>query len=137
MKFGEIENALGQRLASTCPQYKIAWPNRTFDPAQPGALPYLEFRHVPGERDDLSFDASYTFQTGIALVTVVTDRGNFSHQANTIAQSVADTFPYGLRMPVGDEVVLITKPSDFGTGFVDGVYFRQPVRIFYRTAPQV
>lgn len=135
MTFGDIETALGQRLDTLDPSYPIAWPNKDFDPKAAGNLPYIEFQHVPTLRSDESIDASLTVQTGIALMTVVTARDAFTGQANTIAQAVADLFSYGLRLSVTGGTVMIAKPADPVPGFTDGVYWRLPVRVNYRTTP--
>lgn len=137
MTFQQIEAALGQRLAALSPAYPIAWPNKDYDPKASGAVPYIEFRHVPSARTDDSIDATLTVQTGIVLLTVVVNRDGFSNQANTIAQAIANQFEYGLRLDAGDGGVLITKPSELATGFADGVYWRQPVRVNYRSAPAI
>lgn len=131
MTFLEIEQALGQRLATLA--YPIAWPNKDYDPKGADAVPYVEFRHVPTLRSDDSIDASMPVQTGIVLLTVIVNRDIFANQANVIAQDVADLFFMGLRLAAGSGQVLITKPAEVVTGFVDGVYWRQPVRVNYRT----
>lgn len=137
MNFQQIETALGQRLSGLSPAYPIAWPNKDYDPTGVDKVPYIEFRHVPSARDDDSIDGSFAVQTGIALLTVVVSRDAFTNQANTIAQAVADRFSYGLRMTAGSGVVMVAKPAELATGFVDGVYWRQPVRVNYRTAPPI
>ena len=137
MTFQEIETALGQRLTGLSPAYPVAWPNKDYDPTGSGKVPYIEFRHVPSARDDDSIDGSFAVQTGIALLTVVVNRDEFANAANTIAQAIADRFAYGLRITAGSGAVMVTKPSELATGFVDGVYWRQPVRVSYRTAPAI
>lgn len=137
MTFGDIETALGQRLHALSPSYPIAWLNKDYDPKAANAVPYIEFAHIPTARTDASIDGSLTVQSGIALLTVVTARDAFSTQGNTIANAVAALFPYGLRIPVTGGTVMITKPADPVAGFGDGVYWRQPVRVNYRTTPEI
>lgn len=137
MNFVTIEQALGMQLVGMSPSYPVAWPNKDYDPKASGAVPYLEFRHVPASVTDESIDASMHVQTGLALITVVVSRDGFSTDANDIAQAVADMFPMGLRIDAGSGVVMITKPAEPVAGFVDGTYWRQPVRVNYRTAPPI
>lgn len=135
MNFVTIEQALGMQLVGMAPSYPVAWPNKDYDPK--GALPYIEFRHVPASVTDDSIDASMHVQTGLALITVVVSRDGFSTDANDIAQAVADRFPMGTRIPAGDGSVMITKPPEPVAGFTDGIYYRLPVRVNYRTAPPI
>jgi hypothetical protein len=136
MTFAEIETAIGQRLADLDPAYPIAWPNKDYDPKADGAVPYIEFRHVPTLRSDDSLEGGHEYQTGIALLTVVTMRDSFSTQGNLIAGALAGLFYYGLRITTDDGFVQVMKPADPVAGFVDGVYWRQPVRVTYRTSTQ-
>lgn len=129
MTNNEIETAIGQHLADMFDCPPIAWPNKDFVPD----LPYIEFRHAPNERYDDTADCSGAVQLGIALATVVSDRDAFSTEANDIAQDIADRFPKGLRIAAGSGNVLINQPCAFGSPFVDGVYWRQPVTIRYMT----
>jgi len=131
MTLNEIETALGQHLADIDDMPPIAWPNRTFTPPADGL--YVEFRHVPGERVDDTVSGGYPYQSGIALLTVVTKAGEFSTAANELAQSIADAFPKALRLAVGGGFVLMYAPARFGTPFQDGAYWRQPISVFYLT----
>jgi len=137
MTFAEIEQALGQRLATLSPARPIAWPNKNYDPKASGAVPYIEFAHIPTIKTDDSIDGTLPVQTGIVLLTVVTARDTFANQANDIAQSIADLFPYGVRIETANGTVMISKPSDPVAGFTDGIYWRQPVRVTYRTTPAI
>ncbi len=137
MTFNEIEQALGQRLAGMTPAYPIAWPNKDYDPKPAGRVPYIEFAHVPTAVTDESIDASMHVHTGIALLTVVVNRDAFSNQANTIAQAVADRFKMGSRLAAGSGSVMIGQPAEPVAGFTDGIYYRAPVRVTYRTAPAI
>ncbi len=129
MTFNEIEAAIGKHLADMTDCPPIAWPNKDFTPAGT----YLEFRHAPNERRDDTISGGYAYQIGIALVTVVTARDGFTSEANTIAQAVADRFPKALRLTAGSGKVVINAPASPGSGFVDGVYWRQPIVINYLT----
>lgn len=129
MTLNDIETAIGKHLADMTDCPPIAWPNKDFTPAGT----YLEFRHAPNERRDDTISGGYAYQIGIALVTVVTARDGFTTEANTIAQKVADRFTKALRLTAGSGDVLINAPASLGTGFVDGVYWRQPITISYLT----
>jgi hypothetical protein len=129
-----IETALGQRLVTIPSVPPIAWPNRDYDPKLPNAVPYLEFVHAPVQRVDDTIDASDPRQEGLALVTVIVPRGQFTSQANALADAVAARFSNGLRLALSTGgAVMMTKPADIVAGFADGVYWRVPVRIAYRT----
>jgi hypothetical protein len=129
MTFNEIETAIGQRLEGMTDCPPIAWPNKDFTPNGT----YLEFRHAPNERRDDVISGGYPFQIGIALITVVTARDSFTTTANGLAQDIADRFPKALRLTAGSGNVVINAPANLGNGFVDGVYWRQPVSISYIT----
>lgn len=134
MNLDSIETALGQRLVTIPSVPPIAWPNRDYDPKLPNAVPYLEFVHAPVQRVDDTIDASDPRQEGLALVTVIVPRGQFTGQANALADAVAARFTTGLRLSMqGGGSVMITKPADVVQGFTDGIYWRVPVRIAYRT----
>jgi hypothetical protein len=129
MTDNDIENAIGQHLAAmtNCPP--IAFPDKDFTPNGP----YIEMRHVPGERFDDTIDAIGAIQTGIILLTAVTPAGGFATAANTIAGAIAARFPKALRLAAAGRTVLINAPASPGTPFTDGAYFRKPVRVFYIT----
>lgn len=129
MTFAEIENALGQRLVAVAGNVPIAWPNKDFVPS----TPYFEFRHTPVDRVDDTTSGGFAYQTGIVLITVVADRDKFATEANGLAQTIADGFPKALRLTAGTGTVLINAPSAPATPFVDGVYYRLPVRVTYIT----
>lgn len=133
-----IETALGQRLAALPNVPPIAWPNANYDPKATGAVPYVEFVHSPVQRLDDTIDASDERQEGLALMTVVIARGQFTGPANALADAIAAHFPNGLRLPLstGDDVMM-AKPTDVIQGFTDGIYWRVPVRVTYRTAPAI
>lgn len=130
-----IETALGQRLAALPNIPPVAWPNANYDPKTQGAVPYVEFVHAPVQRVDDTIDASDERQEGLALLTVIVNRGQFTGPANALADAIAAHFPTGLRllMSNGDDV-MIAKPADVLQGFTDGIYWRVPVRLTYRTA---
>lgn len=131
MKLTATEIALAQRLEAmpNCPP--IAWPNRVFNTPPP----YLEFRHSSTAVNDESLDGTRPYRMGLALVTVIIAADQFTTPANTIADAIEEHFPKGLRLPITGGEVLITKPSEAVPGFMDGVYWRIPVRITYQTAP--
>lgn len=129
MTFDELEAAVGQHLEGMTDCPPIAWPNADFTP---DGL-YVEFRHAPNERVDDTIDAVGAYQFGLFLLTVVTPKNQFSTQANTEAQKIADRFPKALKLSAGTGTVTITAPVSPGTPFPDGAYWRQPLRIAYIT----
>lgn len=133
MTFNDIETALGQRLLAVAGSTPIAWPNKDFDPV--GNVPYIEFRHAPNTVDDPVISGGYGYQLGLALITVVTERGQFSTEANTLAETIRAGFPKALRLAAGGGNVVINAPTSPGTPFVDGVYWRQPLTVSYITEP--
>jgi hypothetical protein len=128
MTLDEIETALGQRLATMTACPPIAWPNKDVNPARP----FLFVQHVPTPRAARQLQGSGYIGGGALMVTIVTARDKFATQANTIAQSVIDRFPQGLRLSAGNGTVLIHKPAEPMPAFQDGPDWRQPVRIAYR-----
>lgn len=128
--FAEIENAIGQRLASMTNVPPIAWPNDSF---VPGLDPYLEFRRSPNGSFDPVIAGGYAYEIGLALITVASPAGVFATASNDIAQQVANRFPKALRMTAGSGRVVINAPPSVAPGFQDGAYFRLPVRISYIT----
>lgn len=133
MTFDDIETAVGKHLAlmQDCPS--IAWPNKDYS----GTTPYIEFRHAPTDRVDETVSGGYPRQIGLFLLTVVVERDKFTGPANAIAQDIADRFPKAQRIIAADGTVLINTPSSLGTGFQDGSFWRQPVRVSYITESTV
>ena len=132
MNVNDLEKAIGQRLLTISPAPNVAWPNKDYS----GAVPYVEFRHVPNGILNETIDGSFSRMQGIFLLTVVTERDKFTADANTIAWSIVDAFTIGLRLPTdGGGGVVVSQSTDLAPGFVDGIYWRQPVRVFYTTAP--
>lgn len=129
MTLDDIEVALGQYLAAMTGVPAIAWPNKDFDPDGQ----YIEFRHSPTERVDDTVSGGFPFQIGLALMTVVSPRGQFSSSSNATAQAIANRFPKGLRRTAGDGNLVINRATSFGTPFQDGAYWRQPVVVSYVT----
>jgi len=130
MTFDQIETALGQRLAEMTDCPPIAWPNKSFTPS---GVPYIEFRHAPVDRRDEVIGGGFPYQIGLVLMTVVVPSGAFTGTANSIAQDIANRFPKALRMSTGSGNVVINAPASLASGFQDGAYWRQPVRISYIT----
>lgn len=133
MTHQQIETALGQRLEGLPNRPPIAWPNANYDPKATGAVPYLEFVHSPVTRVDEVTSGGYERQIGLALITVVVERGKFTGNANAIAEAVALRYPKALRLVAGVGNVVINAPSEIAPGFTDGIYWRVPVRVSYVT----
>ncbi len=134
MNMTAIETAIGQRLEGMTDCPPIAWPNADYDPKAADAVPYVEFVHSPVQRLDDTIDASDPRQEGLVLMTVVAARGAFTNAANALADAVAARFDTGLRLTLSTGgAVMMTKPADIVQGFTDGIYWRVPVRLNYRT----
>lgn len=132
MTFTQIGNALGLRLSTMAAVPPIAWPNAD----APGVVPYLAVAHFPNTRTNpVLSGGGHSTLSGIFLITVVTARGAFTGPANAIAQAVADRFPKALHLTAGSGSVVITDPAEPVPGFTDGVHWRQPVRVRYRSEP--
>jgi hypothetical protein len=131
MTLDELETALGQQVDAIADGTPIAWPNRDYDPAD--GVPYIEFRHSPVSVDDPTGNGEYEYQRGLLLLTVVTERGKYSGEANGIAQALREGFRKSLRLSAGSGNVVINAPPSFGSPFVDGVYWRQPLVVSYIT----
>lgn len=127
----EIEAALGQRLAGITPAPRIAWQNKDATLA----LPYLVFKHIPVSVEDETLDNTGKRQVGLALVTVVAERDNFTAEANALAQAVQARFPRGLRISVaGKGDILIRRWPEVVDGFHDKTgNWNVPCRISYET----
>lgn len=131
MTFDQIETAVGQHLATMLDAPAIAWPNAKF--IANGA--YIEFRHAPIEQIDETISGGFVYQTGLFLITAVVPAGGFTGEANALAQAIADRFPKALRITTDAGNVLVNAPPSMGSGFQDGAYWRQPVRVSYLTEP--
>jgi len=131
MNMDDIEQAIGERLLTLSPAPAVAWPNKSYS----GAVPYVEFRHVPNGILNETIDGSFSRMQGIFLLTVVTERDKFTAEANTIAWSIVELFSIGLRLAVPGGYLVVSQSTDVAPGFVDGVYWRVPVRVFYVTSP--
>jgi hypothetical protein len=131
MSPADIENALGQRLALAPSLGTIVYPNDHSNPARP----YLVFQHVPVSRSDNTIAGSKAIARGYAVVTIVADRGKFATPANVTAAAIMARFPKGLRLTVGTDSIVVTKPPEVSPpgGYTDGTDWRLPVRIDYAT----
>ena len=102
----------------------VAWENRTLEPSRPFIL--VDF--VPTGRVNATVDASEIRAAGFILVSVCIAQGGFTTQADEWAQAIINAFPVGARLAG----VCIDEVSDL-QGFNDGIGWRQPVRITYRS----
>lgn len=125
-----IETALGQALEAITQVERVAWPNRTSDPARP----FVMFQHVPTIWDDRTVSGGMTVAEGYATVTVVVDRNQFTGPANELAGHIIAAFPKGRRLDIGGgSDLVITKPVAPALGFADMADWRLPLRIDYQT----
>ena len=119
-----IETAFGQALSAISGIPTIAWPNRGAEPSRPFVL----FDHIPAIWSNVTVDASETRAEGYIVASVCIPQGTFSTAANGYAKSILDAFPVSRRL--GGVCVTQARPLP---GFFDGVGWRQPVRIDYRS----
>lgn len=119
-----IETALGQALAAVPDIGTIAWPNRTGDPSRPFVL----FDHVPTNWINADLAGAEVRADGYFIASVCTSQGGFSTAANAQAQDIIDAFQIGTRL--GGVCIVQRRPLP---GFFDGIGWRQPVRIDYRS----
>lgn len=122
------EAALRQRLA-TLSDVPTAWPNVSFNPADPGNLPYIACTIVRAGTSDQTLDGQSPIVTGRLIATVVVEQNTGEVQADQIAERVADLFPMGLRIATDDIITVITQPAHIREGIPDGAYWRVPVSI--------
>lgn len=94
---------------------------------------YIEFRHAPNGQIDDTISGGFAYQSGLVLLTVVSERGKFTGASNILAQKTLDQFPQAAAASGDTGTVLINKPANAGTPFVDGVYWRQPIVVSYIT----
>jgi hypothetical protein len=121
---GAIGTALGQALASVPGVDRVAWPNRTGDPARPFVL----FDHVPTLWENATVDGSETRASGYFDAAVCIEAGGFTRSAETLAQAIIAAFPPGRRL---GGVCIVN--SGHLRGYFDGVGWRQVARIEYRS----
>ena len=123
----QFKATFGQAIASIsgiAGVVPVAWENRTLEPSRPFIL--VDF--VPTGRINATVDASEIRATGFILVSVCIAQGGFTTQADEWAQAIINAFPVGSRLAG----VCVTEASDL-QGYFDGVGWRQPVRITYRS----
>lgn len=122
--FGAIETALGQALAAVDDIPPIAWPNRGAEPPRPFVL----FDHVPANWENVTVDGSETRADGFFVASVCVAAGGYTTAANVQSQAIIDAFPAGRR--IGGVCIVRARPV---RGFFDGVGWRQPVQVDYRS----
>ena len=119
-----IETALGQALAAVSGIGEIAWPNRSADPVRPFVL----FDHVPTQWENATVDGSEVRADGYVIASICIAQGGFTTDANARAGDIIAAFPPGLRL--GGACIIQASPV---RGYPDGIGWRQPVRIDYRS----
>jgi hypothetical protein len=130
MTLDEIETALGQHLAAmpNCPP--IAWGNKSADHPKP----YIRTLHSPVSRIDATIDCSLPEdKIGLWMVTVVSESDQFTTQANTIAEAIAQHFRQGKRLAAGSGNVLIDRAEPVAGFHDDANDWNVPVRMRYRS----
>lgn len=131
MTYRLVENTLAAELATASLGYPIAWPNQDFDES---AKPYLAVQMIQAGNVRLGPAQGGTHEySGIFQITVVTDRGRASGEANGIADQIAAVFVSGTRFTFSGGYVDIMKDAEVvGPGFAEGSGWRLPVSIAYR-----
>lgn len=125
----QIDKALAQALSAIPEVSRIAWPNKSANPARP----FVMFQHAPGQWNDRTISGGDTIASGVAVLTVVTDLDVYATSAIALADSVMAAFPKGRRIAVDGGCVTISAPPRPLTGFADGPDWRQPVEVSYVT----
>jgi hypothetical protein len=120
----QIKLAFGQAIAAISGLPVLAHENRTLEPSRPFVL--VDF--VPTGRINATVDASEIRAQGYIVASVCIAQGGFTTQADTWAQAIIAAFPPARRLGG----VCVTEASDL-QGYFDGVGWRQPVRIDYRS----
>lgn len=127
---GDIEKAIGQRLAAMTDCPPINWPNRDLDSARP----ILIFTHNVTARGEAGLNGGGLSQEGFVEIAVMVNAGDYTTDANSWAGAIMARFPKALRLPLanGGHVVIVSARV-MGAGYRDGADFRLPVRINYKT----
>lgn len=125
----DIGHALEERLSLLYPDLPIGWPNRDLPADTPH--PFLVFDHVPVSRRDDTLTGGGTIARGFVMITVMSELGQFATAATSIAEDIADLYPYTLRLPVKGGAVTIIQPPEVMQGYPDQPHWRTPVRIPY------
>lgn len=95
--------------------------------------PYLEVTFAASDRTDDSLEGGVMLrETGRVSVVVVADEQTGAKTSEDTADSVAELFPTGLRIPITDGQITITQPANIRPGFQGGASdWRVPVIISY------
>lgn len=125
----EIETAIGQHLRDGLPGRTIVWPNQDANPARP----FVTFDHVPVSRTDDTWAGGNIITRGSVMITVVTDRDQFTTEANNIAAEIFNLFPYTLSIITENGLIIVNKPPEVEQGYRDGADWRLPIRVDYQT----
>jgi hypothetical protein len=129
MRSTDIANALEARLGTASGLPVVIWENQD---ALPTTRPYLDFQNVRVSTRDQALAGGAGVSEGYLMITVVADQNAYATGAASIADDVAERYPYGLRLAFDGGHVLITKPPHVMQGFPEGAYWRVPVRIDYQ-----
>jgi len=102
----------------------ILWEARAVEPSRP----FVIFEHVSGSWVNATVDGSEVRASGYFVASVCTVTGGFTTQADGIADQIIAAFPPGRRLAG----ICITDATPLREYF-DGVGWRQPVRVDYRS----
>lgn len=124
-----LQQALFTHLATltTTPATTIVYPS---DPDTGPSRPYLQVDHLPNTARQETLDPS-TDLPGFLIVTVVSDEGVGTLQAQNIGAQVAAHFPTTLRLFTDDYRIRFTQPATVGQSRLDDGELRTNVSIPY------
>lgn len=128
----EIANVLGQRMTELHPPLFVGWPNKDVPIDTPH--PFLLFEIVPVGRRAVTLNRSLRISRGFVMVTVMTQINTFATEGLRIAESVAELFPYTLRIATINGEISITQEPEIMQGRPDDPHYRTPVRIPYEAS---
>lgn len=123
-----VEKALKARVATNSTGLSIAWPNQ----AHPGTKPFLAVDIVRIARTDPTIAGGKTISQGRLVLNVVVDINTSTATANGHADTLANLFPFPLRIPFAGGHIQISKPADIREGYRTDGEWRVPVLVDYR-----
>lgn len=123
----EIENVIGQRLATLTTENPISWPNKDHS----GQRPFYKFDLIRVSKTDSTLDGTNPVSRGYAMIMAVTESNKFASEGTDMATAAQNLFPKGLKLPITGAVVQIMKPAEMLTAFQSKVGWNTPVRVDY------
>ena len=130
MKETEIIEHLGQAIAAAVPTLGVVWENQNALPKRPYA--FVQF--VPVAKTGLVLDLPDSVNEGYALVTIVSEIGEFATPALAQCELIVDALPKGHKIDTPNGCIYIPVPPVILPAFRDGPDWRTPVRVNYKGA---